>query len=774
MTQLSAESWTKLETIFKQSLAQPQADREAFIDRSCHGDAALASRIKRMLAAHDNGGHVLDVPPIGLLASLGHPPATPATLIGRRIGAYTVTGVIASGGMGTVYHAQQDHPRRSVALKVMIGAALGTPFLENASRSALRRFEIEADILGRLQHPAIAQVHEAGMFETDGGLQPYFAMEFIEGCPITEFALKHNLDVRQRLALLQKVCEGVNHAHGRGVIHRDLKPSNILVDATGQPKILDFGIARAIDQHGDNHNHPHSTLRTAAGQLMGTVAYMSPEQLAGDPLQIDQQSDVYALGVIGYELLAGRLPHDVSGASLPDALRILREQEPTPLSSVIDVRNTHLSSLHQRDLCTVIGKAMERDKSRRYATAAEFAADIDRFLNDEPVLAQAPSTLYQLRKFARRNKALVAGVVGVVAALIIGVIGTSIGMVRATNAAAEQERLRTLADEETKRATAAELDSRRRLDESIKLLNELVSAYDALSDVAGATKAREALAVQTVEHLPRDAEQSTDGLESFAAYAYQRLGEVQLVMGRAAEALASHERSLRIRLTQVERHPRDTAALRSLAVGHWKMAEALVALSRLDEAQSHNLASIAYLDRVVQTEPARQDIAHYFGAVHRRIAEIEFAQGSADRAKQSFARSLEYFDQQLAVTASNAPTRQGKAMALRGLGEAEFMLGNVTDARDAITASLRIVEELSLESGRTNVFARTHEALGLLAMSQVHLAMSEQAQAASEVRKAFEIADALAQADPHHADSHRLLERCRVALDDIADRAPKR
>jgi serine/threonine protein kinase len=783
MTQTSAESWQRLENIFKRALEHADADRSEFIARECAGDDALAGRIRRMINAHHSNGKLLDSSPIEILPAFSAALTAAPTLVGRRIGSFSITNVIATGGMGTVYLAQQEHPRRRVALKVMLGAALGTPALQATSRSSRRRFEIEADLLGRLQHPAIAQVYEAGMFESDEGPQPYFAMEYIEGRPITQYAQEQNLNVHDRLILLQKVCEGVHHAHGRGVIHRDLKPSNILVDAAGQPKILDFGIARAIDSYDSDHSPAHSinaTLRTASGQLMGTVAYMSPEQIAGDAAQIDTQSDVYALGVIGYELLANRLPHDVAKAPLADALRILREHEPTPLSavwgSVIDRQTQQLSALHQREVCTIIGKALESDKTRRYSSAAEFAADIARFLNDEPILAQPPSTLYQLRKFARRNKTLVAGVIGVVAALMIGVIGTSIGMVRANHAAKEQERLRNVADDEARRATAAEINARRRLDESIKLLTQLVSAYDALSDVAGATKACETLALQTVEHLPRDADQATDGIEGFAAYAHQRLGEVQLVMGRAADALDSHERSLRIRLAQAERHPRDANALRSLAVGQWKVAEALRALGRSDEAQSHNVLSIAVLDRMVQIDPASRDSVHYFAAAHRRIADIELEQGLHDRAKESFAKSVEYFDQQLQIMPTNAPTLQGKAMALRGMGEAELALGLVNEAHEAIAASLKIVEALARDSGQSNVFARTHEALGLLTLSRVRLAMGgdHQAQALTETRKAFEIADALATADAHHADSHRLREQCRAALDDIVDHASPR
>jgi serine/threonine protein kinase/Flp pilus assembly protein TadD len=314
--------------------------------------------------------------------------------------------------MGTVYEAEQQNPRRTVALKVMRPG-----FVPEA---LLRRFEQESQLLGRLQHPGIAQVYEAGTEESEQGPQPYFVMELVRGIPLDRHAAEKRLDLRGRLELMARVCDAVQHAHEKGVVHRDLKPANILVDETGQPKVLDFGVARATD------SDIQATMLTEVGAIVGTLSYMSPEQVEADPAQLDTRSDVYALGVILYELLAGRLPHDLRHKALPEVMRIIREDEPTRLSAV--------SRTLRGDVETIVSKALSREKSRRYQSAAELAADLRRYLDDEPIVARPTSTAYQLRKFAARNRAFVGGVAAVFGALVVGVGISSWQAVRATRA----------------------------------------------------------------------------------------------------------------------------------------------------------------------------------------------------------------------------------------------------------------------------------------------------------------------------------------------------
>ena len=332
------------------------------------------------------------------------------------IGRYRIIRVLGEGGMGTVFEAEQDQPRRRVALKV-----IRAPW---ASPQMLLRFQQESQALGWLHHSGIAQIYEAGSAETPSGRLPFFAMELIQGLPLTQYADRHHLDIRRRLALMIQVCDAVEHAHQRGIIHRDLKPGNILVDETGQPKILDFGLARITDSDAE------VTRQTDVGQVLGTLAYMSPEQVLADPTALDTRSDVYALGVILYQLLANKLPYALS-RQLHEATRTIQETDPSPLSSI--------NRVYRGDIDTIVAKALEKDKARRYQSAVDLAGDIRRYLDDLPITAKPASASYQLRKFARRHKAIVSGVAAVFVVLIAGVIVSTWEAVRARRARIEAE-----------------------------------------------------------------------------------------------------------------------------------------------------------------------------------------------------------------------------------------------------------------------------------------------------------------------------------------------
>jgi tetratricopeptide (TPR) repeat protein len=333
------------------------------------------------------------------------------------VGHYRILRLLGEGGMGAVYEAEQDQPRRRVALKV-IKAALASPDL-------IRRFTQESQTLGRLHHPGIAQIFEAGGADSAFGFQPFFAMELIDGKPLVEYANEHQLSTRRRIELMVQICDAVQHAHQRGIIHRDLKPANILVDEHGQPKILDFGLARATDYDTE------TTRQTNMGQLLGTLAYMSPEQVLADPLALDTRSDVYALGVMLYELLGGRLPYDLP-RSLHQALRTIQETEPIPLGT--------LNRAFRGDLETIVSKALEKDKNRRYSSASGLAADLQRYLDNQPISARRASAGYQIKKFAQRHKALVTGLSAALGILVMGVVASTWEAVRARRAEAEAER----------------------------------------------------------------------------------------------------------------------------------------------------------------------------------------------------------------------------------------------------------------------------------------------------------------------------------------------
>jgi hypothetical protein len=374
------------------------------------------------------------------------------------IGRYRIIRLLGEGGMGAVYEAEQDQPRRRVALKV-IKAAWASPDL-------LRRFQREFQTLGRLHHPGIAQIYEAGTADTGFGSQPFFAMEIIHGNALRDYADMRHLNTRQRLALMIPICEAVQHAHERGIIHRDLKPGNILVDENGQPKILDFGLARVTDAEAQ------ASRQTDVGQIVGTLAYMSPEQVLADPSAVDTRSDVYALGVILYELLAGKLPYEVT-RHLPDAVQTIQQVDPSPLSTV--------SRVYRGDIETIVGRALEKDRTRRYASATDLAADIRRYLEDKPITARPPSTGYQLYKFARRHKALVAGAGAVFLALVAGVVASTREAVLARRAelVAASQRDRAAAAE---RASTAERDRALLAEESARHERDRAIAAEARAE----------------------------------------------------------------------------------------------------------------------------------------------------------------------------------------------------------------------------------------------------------------------------------------------------
>lgn len=427
--------FAEIDRIFRGALRIEPDGRHDFVVRQCNGDRELLSEVLELLKEDEAsvGAGPLDRPALGegfALSDFAPGDRANQPPLPESIGKYRVKRLLGVGGMGIVYEAEQSHPRRTVALKV-INAGVATPEM-------LQRFHHEAEVLARLQHPGIAQIYEAGTFDSSDSEQlaserPYFAMELVHGEPVTNYVSKRHLGIRERLEVIAGICDAVQHAHQRGVIHRDLKPGNILVedavDEAGvandaarsragsvsrlraQPKILDFGIARATD-----HDRQTASIHTQDGQLLGTLPYMSPEQATGQWDAVDTRSDVYTLGVIAYEVLGEQLPYDVRDQSVAAAVHTISQQPPTSLSTV----DRRLAG----DVETIIGKALEKDRSRRYQSASEFASDIRRYLADEPIQARPPSALYQLRKMALRHKpvvigASIAGIVAIASVIVI-------------------------------------------------------------------------------------------------------------------------------------------------------------------------------------------------------------------------------------------------------------------------------------------------------------------------------------------------------------------
>jgi eukaryotic-like serine/threonine-protein kinase len=449
---LSHEEFMHIRDLFDRVCELGPAERAEVLYRECAGRPTIRLGVEELLAAESSAGDRF-LPGDGTaIDELFERAVSDAQTLPDQIGPYRIKRLLGRGGMGEVYLAEQRDPDRDVAVKILRSGLY--------SSGLSRRFAREVRVLGRLEHPGIARIYQAGTAQTTQGSITYYAMEFVEGPRITEFSTQHDQSDAERLELVAKIADAVQHAHTKGVIHRDLKPANILVcgqtasvsseTATSaknsaatrsgvidpQPKILDFGVARMVEP-----DTQHTAL-TEQGLLVGTIAYMSPEQLAGDVEALDARTDVYAIGVILYELLTGRMPYDIAGKPVPEAARIVRDEEPAPLNSDANLGAKTLD----RDIQTIVSKAIARDRDRRYTTAAGLADDLRRFLRNEPIQARPATTLYQLSKFARRQRALVASILLVAATLITAVVAMTLVTIAARRDRAVAERKTIVAE----------------------------------------------------------------------------------------------------------------------------------------------------------------------------------------------------------------------------------------------------------------------------------------------------------------------------------------
>jgi WD40 repeat protein/serine/threonine protein kinase len=424
---MSEPSPERVKEIFNQAIGLPPEKRSAFLEKACGSDTPLRRRVERLLKSLEEVGPFLASPTGDVLPSAPTVSAStsgPLAEIGTSIGPYKLLQEIGEGGFGVVYMAEQERPvHRRVALKII---KLGMD-----TKQVIARFEAEREALAMMEHPNITMVLDAGATESG---RPYFVMELVKGVPITEYCDSNRLSTSERLDLFMQLCSAVQHAHQKGIIHRDIKPSNVMVtlhDGKPVPKVIDFGISKATHQR-----LTEKTLFTQYGQFIGTPVYMSPEQAEMSGLDVDTRSDIYSLGVLLYELLTGTTPFDVEAlrqAGYGEMQRIIREEEPpTPstrlstlggaLTDVAKHRRTNpsgLSRLVRGDLDWIVMKALEKDRTRRYASASGFADDIARHLGNEPVVARPQSAAYKMRKFVRRHRGPVAAATAIVVTIIV-------------------------------------------------------------------------------------------------------------------------------------------------------------------------------------------------------------------------------------------------------------------------------------------------------------------------------------------------------------------
>jgi serine/threonine protein kinase/Tfp pilus assembly protein PilF len=721
---VSGDRQARIKELFLSSCNLPTDARQVFLEENCGGDRELRYEIESLLRYHDaapEGREDLISPGINLesVLDLGATAAYPLSkTVPETVGDYRIIRKLGEGGMGEVYEAEQERPvHRRVALKLIKWGM--------ATKQVVARFESERQALALMNHPNIAKVFEAG--STEKG-RPYFAMEYVPGVPITVHCDTERLDTAERLQLFVRVCQGVQHAHQKGVIHRDLKPSNVLVtmeDGGPLPKIIDFGVAKAVEQR-----LTEKTLFTELGQWIGTPEYMSPEQAEMTGLDIDTRSDVYSLGVLLYELLVGAQPFDAKElreAGFDEMRRRIREEEPTRPSTKISSmgadsqtaarnRRTNVPALKRElrgDLDWITMKALEKGRSRRYGSCAELAADVERFLRKEPVLASPPRTLYRVGKFVRRHKLGVGASALVLAAILIGLALASIGLVRA-------RRAEKVASEE---ATAARQAS--------EFLVGMFAELDPWNVSAPATSVREIL-----DRGAGRIEAELGGQPLVQARLMDTIGQAYLNLGLYREARPLLEKALAIRQERLGGAHLDVAAShRSLgwlffwidevpaARSHFEralgireeilgpehrelpnilnnLADALIRSGEYEQARSLLERALAIQEKTVGPEHVSVgDTLYNLAKVRHEIGELEAARALYERALATREGSLEWEHSVVGWTVFD-------------LGRLHFDLGHEEEARRHFERALDI-QQRSLGPEHPAV-ARPLESLGFL------------------------------------------------------------
>ncbi len=748
---MTPERWQQIESLVEAALERPAGDRSDYLDQACGDDADLCQQVKALVASHEEAGSFLEVPAGVRLRE----PASGAKSSGietqrdswrpERIGPYRILKTLGEGGMGTVYLAEQTEPiHRRVALKV-IRPGVMTP-------EAVRRFDAERQALARMNHSHIAQAYEAGATE-DG--QPYFVMEYVPGLAITRYCDQERLTIGQRLDLFLAVCDGVHHLHQKGVIHRDVKPSNVLVaEDRGRPvpKIIDFGIAKALDQ-------PLTDGTVFTGErLIGTPSYVSPEAIRASKggLDIDTRADVYALGVLLYELLTGELPFETRGGSFLEVARRITEDEAplasTRLAALADDRRSArakarrlesaaLSRRLQGDLDWIVRKAMEKERSRRYGSPAELAEDVRRHLRHEPVVASPPSAVYRLRKFVRRHRSGVASAALIMLALLGGITARTFEASRANREAAR-------ANEETARANR-EAEAAQRVSDFLVGLFE-VSDPDQAS--AGTMTAREILDLGAEKLMGRELQDQP----LVQARLMDTIGSVYRKLGFYEPAAELLQQALEIRRDHLgDQHLAVATSLHNLgniyaARAEYEQAGALYehALKIREETLGadhddvgkslNNLGLIhKYLGRFEQAqELLRRSVEirrNVLGPEHPDVAIGLFNLGAVYLDGGSLIEGEKLFRRALAIWRRIlGPEHARIAVGLHNLGLIAFKRGDYSEAESLFQEALAI-EEKVLGPGHSEV------ARGLNNLAEVHWKQGRFAIAELELQRAREI-----------------------------------
>jgi non-specific serine/threonine protein kinase/serine/threonine-protein kinase len=703
---MTPERWAQVKRLLQEALDVPEAGRAAWLETAAGGDAALRAEVESLLAAHRDASGFLDEPP-------PLPPLQP----GARVGPYQIVQPIGEGGMGTVYQALREDIGKLVALKV-VKRGLESEFL-------LARFASERRILAQLDHPNVTRFLDTGI--TSDGL-PYFVMEFVAGDPIDAHCDAQRLDTRQRLLLFLKVCAGVEYAHHHLVVHRDLKPRNILVTPEGEPKLLDFGIAKIVTDDAPGGSGAHATITAA---LMMTPEYASPEQVRGEP--VTTLSDVYSLGVLLYELLTGQPPYLLRGRTPHQAAETICQAVPALPSTAAGLARPLAG-----DLDNILMKALQKRPEDRYRSVEQLAADIRRHLEGRPVLARAATWPYRSGKFVRRHK------VGVAAAAVV--VATLAGGVAAT--------LREASIANVQRARAE-----RRFQDVRTLANSLLfEVYDSIQALPGSIGARELLVRRALRYLDSlSAESAGDpGLKRELAAAYEKVGDVQggyrsASLGNAAGAIDSYRKALALR-EEVERAAGAGVPLRrELLRNHGKLSDVLLYSGHSAEALAHSRKLVGMAEELAAGSAAsvadRANLASAYVDVGWKLA------GSGD-----WQGGLGYLRKSVGLWEALASSKPGDTGFRWRLAIAyertASVLSTYSDAFDEALAlhrkELALAGELAA-ANPLNAPARRSAAYARFNIGAVLLLEGKAREAGREIAGALAVFESLAAADPRDA-----------------------
>lgn len=721
---MDAQRWARIRGLLEEASEQPDEARLTWVREACGGDASLQAEVELLLEASVTAGEFLERPAVATLGLVAPSPTQATVAEPETIGPYQVLGRIAQGGMGVVYLARRtgEAEASQVAVKV-IKQGMDTELV-------VARFRHEQDILAALDHPHIARLLDGGATE-DG--RPYFVMERICGEPIHHYCDRHEHAPRQRIDLFLQVCEAVSYAHRHLVVHRDIKPGNILVTSEGVPKLLDFGLAKVL--HPELPGEPSS--RTITAMRMLTPDYASPEQVRGE--RVTTATDVYSLGVLLFELLAGRRPFRLASHSPEEIVRVICEQEPDWPTGADRL---------PVDLATIVRMAMRKEPQRRYASVDQLAEDLRRYLDGLPVMARKDTFAYRTGKLLRRHRAAVAAAAVVLVAVVAGVAAT---VWQAHEADAQRER------------------AERRYRDLRSLAGTLLFELDeVIVDLPGSTRAREILVRHALGYLSTLGEESSGDLtlQRELAVAFSRVGEVQargfgLDLGEVSGALDSFHKAMLIRQHLVDADPTNLQDQDDLAESLLRLAQVMGRMGDATDDIAYARQAVTIREVLVAADPSRVSFRSGLAAAYETFGNALMRDGEQEEMLVVFRKLQTLREELVAASPEDSRARCDVADAYWNVGLGEALHGNHDQALASWTRSEEILERLVAETPGSE---RARSSL-LRAYTQVGGNLNARGQREAGLgylHKAVSIGETLYATDPQNAEvRHRLAETYR-------------